>query len=419
MPSQLLQQKVSYSELIVRAGLNLQPGQRLLISESAISGVDIHLAPFVRLIVAAAYRAGAHLVDVIWDDPRLLPIRFREAAAETAKEHSAWRVSAGLEFLEKGGAVLALRASHPNLLRGTDPKLVSLNANALAESARPVAAQIEGNAVNWCVASAPIPSWAAKVFPSLPPAKREGRLWEVILQLCRADQPDPVALWLSLGKDLASRAAHLNARQYSSLTFKGPGTDLTVGLPPRHVWLGGQNRAKNGVVFLPNIPTEEVYTLPHRSRVDGSVQSTKPLNLFGSTIEGFRLVFRDGKVTEFAARKGEAHLRELIETHEGASRLGEVALVPASSPISKLGIVLWDVLFDENAASHLALGGAYRDSLKGGGEISEEEFAEAGGNASAVHVDFMIGSSEVDVDGVTAQGTLDPIMRKGEWAFNM
>jgi len=417
--AQLAQQKAKYAELIVRAGLNLQPGQRLQIAGSAIAGVDPHLAPFVRLIAAAAYRAGALLVDVIWDDPRLLPIRLREAAPETLGQHSDWPIAARQEFLDKGGAFLGILAGDPDLLSGIDPKLVSAVVNPLLEAVRPVTARIEANAANWCVASAPIPSWAAKVFPSLPPAKREGRLWEVILQLCRADQPDPVALWLSLGKDLASRAAHLNARQYSSLTFKGPGTDLTVGLPPRHVWLGGQNRAKNGVVFLPNIPTEEVYTLPHRSRVDGSVQSTKPLNLFGSTIEGFRLVFRDGKVTEFAARKGEAHLRELIETHEGASRLGEVALVPASSPISKLGIVLWDVLFDENAASHLALGGAYRDSLKGGGEISEEEFAEAGGNASAVHVDFMIGSSEVDVDGVTAQGTLDPIMRKGEWAFNM
>ena len=417
MAAQLAQQKAKYAELIVRAGLNLQPGQRLQIAGSAIAGVDPHLAPFVRLIAAAAYRAGAPLVDVIWDDPRLHPIRLREATPETLGQHSDWPIAAHQEFLDKGGAFLGILAGDPDLLSGIDPKLVSAVVNPLLESARPVVAQIEGNAVNWCVASAPIPSWATKVFPSLPPAKREGRLWEVILQLCRADQPDPVALWLSLGKDLATRAAYLNARQYSSLTFKGPGTDLTVGLPPRHVWLGGQNRAKNGVVFLPNIPTEEVYTLPHRSRVDGSVQSTKPLNLFGSTIEGFRLVFRDGKVTEFAARKGEAHLRELIETHEGASRLGEVALVPASSPISRMGIVLWNALFDENAASHLALGSAYRDSLKGGGEISEEEFAEAGGNASAVHVDFMIGSSEVDVDGVTPQRTLDPIMRKGEWAF--
>ena len=417
MAGQLAQQKAEYAELIVRAGLNVQPGQRLLIAGSGIAGVDLHLAPFVRLVATAAYRAGALLVDVIWDDPRLLPIRLRQASSETAGERSDWPTAARKEFLDKGAAFLGLFARDPDLLSGIDPKLVSANVNARLQAVRPVTDQIMANAVNWCIVSAPIPSWAAKVFPTVPPRTREARLWRAILHICRADQPDPAALWQSLGKELTSRAAYLTTKQYSTLTFKGPGTDLTVGLPPGHVWLGGQIRAKNGVSFLPNIPTEEVFTLPHRSRVQGTVQSTKPLSYFGSTIDGLRLVFKDGKVAEFTAQKGEDQVRELINTDEGASRLGEVALVPVSTPIAASGILFRNELFDENAANHLALGSAYRQSLHGAGEMSEEEFAQAGGNTSATHADFMIGSSEVDVDGLTDQGNSEPIMRQGEWTF--
>jgi aminopeptidase len=415
---QLLQQKAKYADLIVRAGLRLQPRQRLLVT-GGLYGVDLHLAPFVRLVATAAYRAGARLVDAIWDDPQLRLLRFREAATDDAKEHPTWPVNARLEFLEQGDAVLMLLARDPDLLQEIDASLVSANLHAMLESNRPVADHIQRNTINWCVASAPIPSWAAKVFPNSPASRRERELWELILHLCRADEPDPVATWQNLGSELSARAAFLTARQYCSLAFKGPGTDLTIGLPAGHVWQGGQMQMQSGAPFIPNIPTEEVFTLPHKARVNGTVRATRPLSYAGSTIDGFRLTFSGGKVIDYSAEKGEPRLGELIKTDEGTSRLGEVALVPASSPISKSGVVLHNVLYDENAASHLALGAAYKFSLRGAQQMTDDEFASAGGNASKDHVDFMVGSAETDVDALTESGSSEPIMRQGEWAFNM
>ena len=419
MTHHLLQQKAQYADLIVRAGLRLRPRQRLLVTGGQLYGVDLHLAPFVRLVATAAYRAGARLVDVIWDDPQLRLLRFHEAATDDAKEHPAWPVNARMEFLEQGDAFLMLFARDPDLLQEIDASLVSANLHAILETNRPVADHIARNTINWCVASAPIPSWAAKVFPNSPTSRRERELWELILHLCRADEPDPVATWQSLGSELSARAAFLTAKQYCSLAFRGPGTDLTIGLPAGHVWQGGQMQTQSGAPFIPNIPTEEVFTLPHKARVNGTVQATKPLSYAGSTIDGFRLTFSEGKVIDYSAEKGNSRLGELISTDEGTSRLGEVALVPASSPISRSGVVLHNALYDENAASHLALGAAYKFSLRGAQQMTDDEFASAGGNASKDHVDFMVGSTEMDVDALTESGSSEPMMRQGEWAFKM
>jgi aminopeptidase len=228
-----------------------------------------------------------------------------------------------------------------------------------------------------------------------------------------------VGTWRNIGRELAARAALLTARQYSSLTFKGPGTNLTIGLPPGHVWHGGEVQTQTGAPFTPNIPTEEIYTLPHRERVQGTVRATRPLSYTGATIDRFQFTFDDGRVTDFSAEAGEPRLKELIATDEGTCRLGEVALVPDSSPISKSGVVLHNALFDENAASHLALGAAYRFCMKGAETMTNEEFASAGGNTSKDHVDFMIGSSEIDVDARTSDGLTTPLMRHGEWAFEV
>jgi len=406
-----------YADLTIRAGLNLQPDQRLLIVGPQGRGVDIHLAPFVRLLARSAYKTGARYVEVLWDDPQLRVLRLQEAPPHSFGEYPSWSAIARLEFLQHGDACLALFARDPDLFSGIDEDIVSSSVNAILTTMRPAVSYILRNAINWSVVSAPIPSWAAKVFPSVDARDQERRLWELILHLCRADLPDPVSIWRDLGRDLALRACYLTTKNYSSLAYTGPGTQLYVALPKGHIWHGGQVTGQNGVTFLPNIPTEEIYTLPHKGHVDGVVSSTKPLSYGGNAIESFRLTFSNGRVVDLAAQKGEAFLRKLIETDEGASRLGEVALVPHDSPVSQCGRILHNELYDENAASHLAFGNAYKFSLVGGEAMSDDQFSASGGNMSLVHVDFMIGSQEMDVDGVKDDGSKEAIMRHGLWAF--
>ncbi len=240
-------------------------------------------------------------------------------------------------------------------------------------------------------------------------------MWQAIARLCRLDQPDPIAAWAAHLKHLASRSAFLNAKHYAALHFRGPSTDLRVGLPSGHTWVSGQSTSRNGIPFVANIPTEEVFTIADRARVDGTVRATKPLAYGGTMIEDFSLTFKDGRVVQLSASRGEAALRQLVDTDDGAGRLGEVALVPHGSPIAQSGLLFYNTLFDENAASHVALGTAYKFTLAGGETMDDDAFMRAGGNRSAVHVDFMIGSGQVDVDGITPGGAPEPVMRSGEW----
>jgi aminopeptidase len=270
-------------------------------------------------------------------------------------------------------------------------------------------------AQNWCIVAWPGQAWAAKVFPGLPPAEQVARLWDVLFDVCRLNAPDPVAAWRIHIDNLLARSAFLNRQRYAALHFIGPGTDLTVGLPPGHLWHSAEATTTRGITFTPNLPTEEVFTLPHRQRVEGVVTSTMPLSYGGTLIEGIRLAFREGQVVEAAATRGEAVLRNVLAADEGAGRLGEVALVPQSSPIARQGRLFYRTLLDENAASHIALGGAYKLSLAGGAALSDDEFAAAGGNTSVVHLDFMIGSAQVDVSAVRDDGSTEALMRAGEW----
>jgi aminopeptidase len=253
------------------------------------------------------------------------------------------------------------------------------------------------------------------VFPDLPPAQQMDALWAAIGRLCRLDHPDPIAAWETHLAELAARTAHLNAKQYTALRYTGPGTRLTIGLPPGHVWVGGRSSSASGIRFAPNLPTEEVFTMPHRDRVDGTVRSTKPLSYGGTLIDGFSVTFAEGRVVDVTAEQGGDVLRRLVTMDGGASRLGELALVPHNSPVAQSGVLFYNTLFDENAASHVALGAAYKFTLRGGETMSDEEFEHAGGNRSATHVDFMIGSPELDVDGVRADGSVEPVMRRGDW----
>ncbi len=407
-----------YGDLAVKVALNLQPGQRLIIIGPLINGgVALEAAPLVRAVTEAAYRAGAELVEAIWGDQTMMRARFREGRRESLTSISRWLPHALQAHAAAGGALLSIYANDPDLLSAEPSDVVGALQQVVSRELAPFRAHISKNDTNWGVIAAAEKAWAAKVFPDAPDGDGVTRLWDTIARLCRLDQPDPLAAWDLHLKQLAARSAFLNHKKYSALRFSGPSTDLRVGLPPGHVWVSGQSVSRTGIPFVANIPTEEVFTIADRVRVDGTVRATKPLSYGGTMIEDFELTFKDGRVVSLSAARGEAALRQLVSTDEGAGRLGEVALVPHASPIAQSGLLFYNTLFDENAASHIALGTAYKFTLEGGETMDDESFARAGGNRSAVHVDFMIGSGEMNVDGVTSNGASEPVMRAGEWVL--
>jgi len=406
----------AYGDLTIRIGLNLRAGQRLMVvGPLANGGVSLQAAPLVREVTRSAYEAGAELVEAIWGDEALQLVRFRHAHRDTFDRYSTWFPKALVEHVEAGHAVLSVYANDPDYLNDQPHDLVGALQLATARSVRPFRELLSRNAANWCVVAAAAPGWAAKVFPELPAGDQMPALWEAILRLCRVDQSDPIAAWEQHLAELEARRDALNAARYEALHYRGPGTDLVLGLPSRHIWVSGQSVTRHGIRFVPNVPTEEVFTIVDKDRVDGTVQGTKPLLHAGTVIDRFSLTFERGRVVAIKADVGEDMLRQLIATDEGAARLGEVALVPASSPIGQFGRLFYSTLFDENAASHLALGAAYRFTLEGGETMSNEEFEHAGGNLSAAHSDFMIGSQALDIDGVFADGRTEALMRQGEW----
>jgi aminopeptidase len=406
----------AYAQLTVKIGLNIQPSQRLLIiGPIANGGVSLEAAPLVRHITAAAYAAGARLVETLWGDEMLLAARFAHAPRDSFEEFSGWLPQALRQHVEQGHAVLSIYANDPDQLKDAPPELVAIVQQATARGVHSFRELISRNQTNWSVVAAVAASWAARVYPGVEPHEQVRCLWEAIIQLCRLDRPDPIDAWEQHLKALSTRTDRLNQKQYSALRYRGPGTELTIGLPAGHLWVGGRSVSATGIAFAPNLPTEEVFTIPHRDRVDGTVRSTKPLSYGGTLIEGFSLRFAEGRVVDVQAERGEAVLRRLVQMDEGAARLGELALVPHTSPVAQTGVLFYNTLFDENAASHVALGAAYKFTLRGGEGMSEEAFERAGGNRSATHVDFMIGSAELDVSGVLPNGTVEPVMRRGAW----
>ncbi len=400
-----------YAHLAVKTGLNIQPGQQLLIT------APLDAVPLVRRITEHAYRSGASLVTTIYADDVTTLARYAHAPDEAFDVAPAWLFNGMAEAFKDGAARLAIAGEDPSLLSGQDPKKLSRANKARSIAYRPALELITGFTINWCVIAAATPAWAKSVFPGLPAEQALNKLWDAIFACTRANLDDPVAAWEDHSANLARRTAFLNERRYRALKYTGPGTDLMLGLAEDHYWKGGAGRARNGVICNANIPTEEVFTAPHKDMVDGIVQSSKPLSYQGSLIDGIKVRFERGKIVEMTAEKGEDAFRSLISTDEGAARLGEVALVPHSSPISKSGIIFNNTLFDENAASHVAVGQSYTENIRNGSKRSKEELSALGANTSLVHVDWMIGSGELDVDGIMADGTAEPLMRKGEWAI--
>ena len=400
----------AYANLTIRSGLNLQKGQQLLIT------APLDAVPLVRRITEHAYKAGASLVTTMYGDDVTTLARFKHAPDSAFDTAPGWLFNGMAEAFKGGAARLAIAGEDPGLLAGQDPKKLARANKARSMAYRPALEHITGFAINWCVIAAATPAWAKSVFPGLPEQEALDKLWQAIFACTRADLPDPVGAWEKHSADLARRTDYLNGKRYAALKYNGPGTDLTLGLADDHVWKGGAGKARNGVVCNANIPTEEVFTCPHKDRVDGTVCSSKPLSYQGSLIDGIKVRFEKGRIVEMTAEKGEDAFKSLISTDEGAARLGEVALVPHSSPISKSGIIFNNTLFDENAASHIAVGQSYSENIRNGGERSAEEKAALGANSSLVHVDWMIGNGDLDIDGITADGKAEPLMRKGEWA---
>lgn len=410
-PTRDFEQKLDrLAQVAIRSGLGLAEGQELVLTAS------VEALPLVRLITKHAYQAGASLVTTLFTDEESSLLRYRCGADAGFDKAAAWLYEGMAVAYKSGAARLAITGGNPSLLSKEDPDKVGRANRAMSKAYRPALELITRHDINWTIVSAATPAWAAAVFPGLPADQALGRLWDAIFAASRADQADPVAAWKTHDDKLHLWADRMNAKRFAALHFKGPGTDLRVGLSDDHLWLGGGTKAHNGLYCIPNMPTEEVFTTPHKDRVDGTVTSTKPLSHQGTLIEKIQVRFEGGKIVEAHAARGEQVLQKMIETDEGARRLGEVSLVPASSPIAASGLLFLNTLFDENAACHIALGQAYSTCLKDGDKLTPEQLAAKGANDSLIHVDWMIGSDKIDVDGITAAGKAEPVMRAGEWA---
>lgn len=407
-----------YAQLIVKVGLNLQPGQKLVANgKSFTRGVALEAAPLMRRIAHHAYLAGAKLVDVIWDDPELIMERIKHAPADSLDEFPTWRTRGLAEYVTAGNAMLTVYAEDPDFYKKQDPQVITKVQRVMEQNMHPAMEQLMLNTFNWSLFAVPVEGWAKKIFPKLTPAKALEKLWNVIFTLCRLDQKDPIKAWDQHISELHARSRQLTEKQYFALKYSAPGTDFTLGLADGHVWESARIASTRGVSYVANLPTEEVFSLPHKDRVNGTVTASMPLSHAGRLVEGISLTFKDGRVVDYKAKKGQEILKGILESDEGALHLGEVALVPQSSPIAQSKMMFFNTLFDENAANHVALGRGYRSTMKGGEQMTPEQFGAAGGNDSLVHVDFMIGSSKMDIDGIAKNGEAEPLMRKGEWAF--
>ncbi len=400
-----------YADVLINKGCAIKPGKRLII-KAPIEAVD-----FVRVLVKKAYQAQAKFVSVQWLDDLTGKLRYQYAPDDSFDYYPDWIKYPNEDIAENHDCLLALSGNDPELLSDQDPQKIQAVQRAVNVHMKKFREMMMKNYCSWCIGAYPVQAWAAKVFPDDKPEEQKSKLWEAILKTSRIDNNNPIQTWQDHVVELKKRADYMNTKQYTALHYKAPGTDLTVGLPKGHIWCSAEDEAKDGNVYIANIPSEEIFTLPDYSRVDGVVKSTKALNYGGTVCENFEFIFKDGKAISVKAEKGQVALENLLSLDDWSSYLGEVALVPHSSPISASGIMFYNTLFDENASCHLALGAAYNFTLQGGNDMNEEEFRKAGGNKSIAHTDFMIGSGELDIDGILEDGTSEPVMCSGEWAF--
>ena len=398
------------AELAVKTGLALIPGQDLMIT------APIEALPLVRKITDYAYKSGACVVTPIFSDPEMVLSRYRNALDTSFDQAANWLYDGMGAAFDNNTARLAIVGDDPMLLANEDPQKVGRVNKANSQALTPARERITRFDINWNIVAWPGLAWAKRMFPDLPGNEAQGKLAEAIFSASRVNVSNPVEAWNKHNKNLRERSDWLNQQNFAGLHFSGPGTDLKVGLADGHEWMGGASLARNGITCNPNIPSEEVFTTPHCMRVQGTVSSTKPLSHQGTLIDNICVKFEAGSITEAHASKGEEVLLKVLDSDEGARRLGEVALVPHSSPISQSGLLFYNTLFDENAASHIALGQCYSKCFKDGENLSKDEIIKRGGNSSMIHIDWMIGSEEINVDGMNSNGASIPIFRNGEWA---
>src|SRR6059058_1631502 len=398
------------AEVAVKVGLRLQPGQDLLLTAPSVA------LPLVRRIAEHAYKAGAGIVTPFLSDEEITLARYRHGHNESFDRAAGWLYEGMAKAFTANTARLAIVGDNPMLLSGEDPTKVARASKANSIAYQPALEKIVNFDTNWNIIAYPSLSWARRVFPDDAEEVAVARLADAIFAASRVDSDGAVAAWEKHNAVLGERTAWLNGQRFKALHYSGPGTDLMVGLAAGHEWVGGASVARNGIICNPNIPTEEVFTTPHCRQVYGHVVSSKPLSYQGTLIDNIAVRFEDGRIVDAKASRGAEVLNKVLDTDEGARRLGEVALVPHSSPISQSGLLFYNTLFDENAASHIALGQCYSKCFIDGTSLTPQQIAAQGGNKSLIHIDWMIGSSETNIDGILADGSKVPVFRKGEWA---
>lgn len=406
---QLLQK---YADVIIHKGIQVAADDYLLIN------ADIEQAPLVRLLAETAYKAGAKKVKVTWADDALTRIGYENQSVETLTDIPQYTIDESNDWIAKRAKRISLRSSNPNALSGIDPSKISAAQRAASEALQEQRIATQANVVSWLVVAGAGQEWAKLVFPELSTTEEKvDALWNEIFKTTRVYEADPVKAWNEHEAKLNEKAHFLNEIQFDHLHYTGPGTDLKLGLPKNHIWESAGSVNEKGEAFIANMPTEEVFTAPDANRAEGHITSSKPLSYGGTVIDGMTFYFENGQITDVKAEQGEETLRKLVEDNDGSRSLGEVALVPHQSPISQSGIIFYNTLFDENASNHLAIGQAYATSVQGGTKMSQDELKDAGLNRSNVHVDFMVGNAEMNIDGITTDGKVIPVFRNGEWAI--
>ena len=402
-----------YAKLLVAKGINVQKGDWVKMT------ISVDQATLARLITKEAYTLGAEKVIVKWSDDEITKQNYIHQSEAVLTDIPQYEIQESEDHvLNHRVSRLSIISSDPGLLNEIDPKKVAAFQKIAGKAFKARRVATQNDDIKWTVAAAAGSGWAAKVFPDLANTEEQvDALWDQIFKTCRVYEEDPISAWDEHIKTLKEKATKLNDMQFDALHYTAPGTDLTLGLPKNHIWASGQSYNPKGEGFVANMPTEEVFSAPDTRRMDGVVRSTKPLSYAGTLIEGIEVHFKEGKIVEISAEKGDEAIKKLVFDNEGGTGLGEVALVPDPSPISQSGIIFYNTLFDENASNHLAIGSAYPTTIQGGTEMSEEELQQNGMNTGTVHVDFMIGSNEMNIDGIKQDGTRVPIFRNGDWAI--
>ena len=403
-----------YAAFTVQVGVNVQKGQTLIIR------CPVEGAYFGRACMEAAYKAGARDVVIRWEDEKAARIRMELGEEEALSETKPYELRSYLDYAESEGGccLLAIHASDPEIFKGLDTAKINRVSLAKQEAMKSWREYTMKDRVQWCVVAIPTPAWAASVFPGLSEDEAQEKLWSAIFDVCRVTGGDPVSAWKEHVAKTSACRDKLNELQLESIHMTSAnGTDLTVGLAEGHTWEGACSKAENGAVFIANVPTEEVFTAPHRERVNGVVKGTKPYVYNGQLIEGFSVTFKDGVVVDYSAEKNAELLGQLLDSDEGARRIGEIALVPASSPINRSGLLFYNTLFDENAACHIAFGAGYPTTVKGGAAMTTEQLLACGVNDSAIHEDVMVGAEDMTITGLTKSGETVTIFENGEWAI--